>query len=85
MNIELYDYNYAVIRKIDQMDKVNEEYEELLEANYKNNEECIIEETFDLIQTLYGYLKVIGLSNRDIVIANKKHLKKLKGRQNDHE
>ena len=65
-----------------QMEKIDEEVAELLEAiddgtNPQEKNQAIAEEAFDVMQACYTLLKILKL---DVAQANCEHLQKLHGR-----
>lgn len=77
MTIELYNYDYSKQTPRSQRAKVMAEVAEFLTACGEDDPSHESEEAFDVIQAIYGYMKVRGL---DIKTENKRHLEKLRGR-----
>lgn len=77
MIIYLHPMNYAKFTAGEQLDKVIEEIMEFREAAYL---EDIAEEAFDVIQALTGYLITLGV---DLPRANRRHINKLRRRENE--
>lgn len=75
MIIQLYPLDYSSYTPAQQMAKVMEELKELEEAGDKLD--CVTEETFDVIQSLLGYLITLGIN---VEAANRRHLEKLQKR-----
>jgi len=80
VKIKLYN-GFEYNNKLEQIDKIKEEFDELLEAIFHDNKESILEEAFDLIQSTYGLIKII--SGKEIEKVNEKHITKLKKREKD--
>ena len=75
MKITLYPLDYSQYTPAQQMGKVMEELKELELAGDKLD--YVVEEAFDVIQALVGYLITLGV---DVDAANRRHLEKLERR-----
>lgn len=64
---------------IEQQKKCCDEMSEFISGVMKDNPDNIIEEFYDVIQSMLGVIKILGLQGR-LVTGLKKHNKKLKGR-----
>jgi NTP pyrophosphatase (non-canonical NTP hydrolase) len=80
VKITLYPLDYSQYTPAQQMGKVLEELKELEVAGDKTDQ--VVEEAFDVIQALVGYLIILGV---DVEAANKKHIEKLEGRHGEGE
>lgn len=74
MQIELYDYDYSQHNSLEQSKKVSEELQEFIDAE---TEQEVIEEAFDVIQAMIGFLITLGLNIEE---ANRLHIEKLQRR-----
>jgi len=75
MKINIYPLDYSQYTPAQQMGKVLEELKELEVAGDKTDQ--VVEEAFDVIQALVGYLITLGV---DVGAANRQHLEKLERR-----
>jgi NTP pyrophosphatase (non-canonical NTP hydrolase) len=75
VKITLYPLDYSQYTPAQQMGKVMEELKELELAGDKLD--YVVEEAFDVIQALVGYLITLGV---DVEAANRRHLEKLERR-----
>ena len=80
MKINIYPLDYSQYTPAQQMGKVMEELKELELAGDKLD--YVVEEAFDVIQALVGYLITLGV---DVEAANRRHLEKLERRRGDGE
>ena len=78
MKINLAELDLSKYTTEQQALKVLEEYDEfIVEQTGRVKMEAVAEETFDLIQAVYGYLRKLNI---DIEIANQKHMEKMRRR-----
>lgn len=63
-----------------QMNKVCEEVEEFIRAYENMDDENLIEEFWDVVQSMMGIIDLRGLSKEELIQGLDKHYKKLEGR-----
>lgn len=63
-----------------QVNKVVEEVHEFIQAIKKRDEENLIEEFWDVVQSMMGVVDLMGLSKEELMNGLDKHYKKLESR-----
>lgn len=79
-SIELKNIDLSKVVIEEQIDKVTEEESEFWQAYWNENRENMIEEFFDVMQSMLGLMHKQGISAEEVMEGYSKHLEKIKNR-----
>lgn len=80
MQIELKNIDLSKVTIVDQIDKVTEEESEFWEAYWKQDNDNLIEEFYDVMQSMLGLMHKSGISAEEVMEGYNKHLEKINNR-----
>ena len=78
--IELKNIDLSKVTIEEQIDKVTEEESEFWDAYWKQDNDNLIEEFYDVMQSMLGLMHKTGISTEEVIEGYSKHIEKIKKR-----